>query len=125
MNSGLDESTDLSMKIMEATIFTRQIERLVDDEAKQQLLDTLIVAPAAGDIIKGSAGLRKLRWAAHGRGKRGGIRVIYYWLRGKLMYLLLAYPKNKKDDLSADELKLLKKVVEQEKRSWIKSSFET
>ena len=125
MKSDSEETSDVSMRIIETTIFTRQMERLVADEEKQKLLDTLIISPVAGDIIKGSAGLRKLRWAAAGRGKRGGIRVIYYWLRGKLLYLLLAYPKNKKDDLSAGELKLLKKVVEQEKHSWIKSSSET
>ena len=95
---------------------------MIDEEEKQLLLDSLIVDPAAGDIIKGSGGIRKLRWKAAGRGKRGGIRVIYYWQREAILYLFLAYPKNKMENLSADELAVLKKVVEEEKRTWTKNA---
>ena len=66
-----------------------------------------------------------MRWSAPGRGKRGGIRVIYYWYQGQVMYPLMAYPKNKKDDLSADELRVLSAVVEEEKATWKRSSLET
>jgi hypothetical protein len=114
-------SVDLSMKIIETTIFTRQISELVVDEQKQKLLDELIIEPNAGNVIKGSGGLRKLRWSAHGRGKSGGIRVIYYWCEERVMYLLLAYPKNTKDDLSARELSILREVVEKEKETWTKN----
>ena len=74
-------------------------------------LDHLIVHPDTGNIIRGSSGLRKLRWAVSARGKRGGIRIIYFWHYEQVMYLLLAYPKNKKDDLSDDELKILSEIV--------------
>ncbi|MCY3023380.1 MAG: type II toxin-antitoxin system RelE/ParE family toxin [Planctomycetota bacterium] len=120
-----DDVPDLSMKIVETTILTKQIEKLIGDDEKQNLLDELIIAPDAGDLIRGSGGLRKLRWSAPGRGKRGGIRVIYYWNQGQVMYLLVAYPKNKKDDLSADELRVLSAVVQEEKATWRRSSSET
>lgn len=110
------------MRIVETTVFTRQIDALIENDEKQKLLDALIHQPDAGDLIKGSGGLRKLRWAAHGRGKSGGIRVIYYWCEAQIMYLLLAYPKNKQDDLSPEQLKILRKVVEEEKQSWKKNS---
>ena len=65
--------------------------------------------PEAGSVIKGSGGMRKLRWAASGRGKRGGYRVIYYWWVAKdRISMLLMYPKNEQDDLTAEQLKLLR-----------------
>jgi hypothetical protein len=75
----------------------------------------LLARPDAGKVIPGSGGLRKLRWAAEGRGKRGGLRVIYYWFtaRGSIL-LLFIYPKNVQDNLTPDQLKQLKKVVEEE-----------
>jgi hypothetical protein len=109
-NDPLEPST----RIVETTIFSRQIDRLIGDNEKQELLDELIRDPAHGDVIKGSGGCRKLRWAAHGRGKSGGIRVIYFWKRPDLMYLLIAYPKNVKDNLSPAELKELTKLVKEE-----------
>jgi hypothetical protein len=57
--------------------------------------------------------LRKIRWAAKGHGKRGGVRVIYYWWTGKgLISMLFIYPKNERDDLSAEQLKLLRRALE-------------
>jgi hypothetical protein len=118
----VDEASDPSMRIIETTIFTRQIDRLAGDDEKQALLDDLIKQPDAGDLIRGGGGIRKLRWRTPGRGKRGGIRVIYFWHRGQVMYLLVAYAKNVKDNLDANELQVLRKVVEEEKRSWTRSS---
>ncbi len=65
--------------------------------------------PEAGNVIRGTGGMRKLRWAGSGRGKRGGLRVIYYWWVAKdRISLLLAYPKNEQDDLTVDQIKQLK-----------------
>jgi mRNA-degrading endonuclease RelE of RelBE toxin-antitoxin system len=65
--------------------------------------------PDAGKIIKQSGGIRKLRWAGSGRGKRGGLRVIYYWWVSKArISMLTVYPKNERDDLTADQLKQLR-----------------
>jgi len=75
----------------------------------------LVRCPVAGDIIKGSGGLRKLRWSASGRGKRGGSRVICYWFKDlETIYMLYAYAKNRQEDLTRDQLKILSKLVEEE-----------
>ena len=69
-------------------------------------MQSLMANPAAGKIIRGSGGLRKARWAAKGRGKRGGARVIYFWWLAQDKILLLdVYGKGDKDDLSAKEIK--------------------
>jgi mRNA-degrading endonuclease RelE of RelBE toxin-antitoxin system len=69
--------------------------------------------PEAGDLIRGSGGMRKIRWAAKGHGKRGGVRVIYYWWVDKVrISMLFIYPKNEMDDLSAEQLKQLRRALE-------------
>lgn len=76
-------------------------------------MEWLAVDPEAGKIISGSGGLRKIRWAAKGRRKRGGMRVIYFWwiANDKILFLDL-YPKNEKEDLAAAEVvKLRRKVI--------------
>ena len=81
-----------------------------DKYAKLQL--ALMRRPDWGSVIPGSGGIRKLRWAGSGRGKRGGLRVIYYWQTADdQIWLLVAYPKGEKDDLSHDEIKQLKWLV--------------
>jgi hypothetical protein len=110
----IDSPLNAPMRIIETTVFSKLVDTLMSDEEKQELLDELITNPAIGKLIKGGAGLRKLRWSSHGRGKRGGTRIIYFWKRAEVLYLLLAYPKNKKDDLSTAELKTLRSVVQKE-----------
>ena len=101
------------MEFFETSVFTRLIQKLINDEEYHLLQLQLSVRPESGDIIKGSGGIRKLRWAGSGRGKRGGIRVIYYYVtEDEQIYMLYAYPKSKKDDLTADQLKQLKQLVE-------------
>jgi mRNA-degrading endonuclease RelE of RelBE toxin-antitoxin system len=67
------------MIIVETSIFTRQVQVLLDDDDYRRLQTTLVLRPDAGDLIPGGGGLRKIRWGAKGRGKRGGVRTIYYW----------------------------------------------
>ena len=103
------------MIFTETTVFTRQITKLLTDEDYQALQQALLRDPAAGDLIKHSGGLRKVRWHSAARGKRGGIRVIYYWfVNDAEIYMLLAYGKGEKDDLSPKELKLLRELVQRE-----------
>lgn len=103
------------MVIIETPIFTRRIQELIPDEEYRLLQIHLVNRPDAGKTIPGSGGLRKLRWSAGGHGKRGGIRVIYYWLLPREAILLLyAYPKSEQDDLTAEQLRQIKKVVERE-----------
>ena len=85
----------------------------MDDESYSALQWHLARRPDAGDVIRGSGGIRKVRWGGSGRGKRGGLRVIYYWWMAKdRISMLLVYPKNEQDDLTADQVKLLKKALE-------------
>jgi hypothetical protein len=86
----------------------------MDDDEYSKLQLALVHRPDWGNVIPGGGGIRKLRWAGSGRGKRGGLRVIYYWqTAGDEIWMLLAYPKNERDDLSRDELILLKRLVEE------------
>ena len=71
--------------------------------------------PAKGPVIQGSGGIRKFRWAISGRGKRGGVRVIYYWaVHRDILFMLLIYSKNEQDDLTPEQLKILKRLIEEE-----------
>ena len=102
------------MEFIETPTFTRMLAELLTDDEYAGLQQVLVVNPEAGDIVKGGGGIRKLRHALPGRGKRGGVRVIYYWLRkdGQI-YMLLIYPKSKKDTLTARETAILFELVKE------------
>lgn len=103
------------MVIIETPIFTRRIQDILGDDEYRLLQAQLVQRPDAGKIIPGSGGLRKLRWSASGRGKRGGARVIYYWfMSDEVILMLFAFSKNEQADLTPDQLKQLKKLVEGE-----------
>jgi hypothetical protein len=103
------------MEIVETSLFTRQIKELIEDESYAELQLALVRRPDLGDLIPGSGGLRKVRWSQAGRGKRGGIRVIYYWYSpDDLIYMLLAYAKSTQENLTQEQLKILRKLVEEE-----------
>ena len=104
------------MILIETPIFTREIQRLLPDETYRQFQKELVVHPEAGDLIVGSGGLRKIRWALPGKGKSGGVRVIYYWHRPHAIFLLLPFKKSEAEDLTADQVKLLRRLVEE----WLK-----
>ena len=96
------------MLFIETPYFSRFCEEHCSDDELRLLQHELIERPDAGDLIRGTKGLRKLRWARSGRGKSGGARVIYYW-RGSAgqIYLLYAYAKNAQADLTAVQRKML------------------
>lgn len=101
--------------IVETSIFTRRILELMDDDDYRTLQTALIERPDSGAILRGSGGIRKLRWGVPGRGKRGGARVIYYWaVPQEQILLLLVYAKNEAEDLTGEQLKILRQVVAQE-----------
>ena len=93
--------------------FTKKVVKLLSDENYAELQMDLCDDPQLGEIIRGSGGIRKVRWAIQGRGKSGGARVIYYWAvkRGTILMLDI-YKKNEKVDLSRGELSELRKIVE-------------
>ena len=76
--------------------------------------NTLVEDPERGNLIKGGGGIRKLRHAVQGRGKSGGVRAIYYWVnQDHRIYMLVIYPKSKKDDLSDRETAILRNLVKE------------
>lgn len=101
------------MVIIETSIFTRLIRDLMNDDEYRDLQIALVERPDSGDLITGGGGLRKIRWKLEGQGKRGGVRVIYYWVvSDEQIRLLYVYPKNKQENLTADQLAALRKIVE-------------
>ena len=103
------------MVILETHAFTARILELLSDDEYRLLQQALVARPDAGRLIRGTGGLRELRWAAKGRGKRGGARVVYYWhTPGDRLLMLLAYAKSEQDDLTPRQRAALRKIVETE-----------
>lgn len=103
------------MIFVELPVFTRVAAGLFDDEALRRIQEILLADPEAGYLIPAGGGLRKLRAALPGRGKRGGARVIYYWWpRQQRCYLVYAYAKNEKSDLTREQLKQLARIMKEE-----------
>lgn len=102
----------LRVHFIETPTFTRLVVKLMDDDEYAKMQLALASRPDWGRVIPGSGGLRKLRWAGSGRGKRGGLRLIYCWQTAHdQIWLLLAYAKSQREDLSHDQLKQLKRLV--------------
>ena len=102
-----------SMVFKETSIFTKEISRFLPDVDYRMLQTALMLRPDAGDVIRGSGGLRKIRWNLPGRGKRGSLRVIYYWDPPDVIYLLLPYEKTSQENLTLRQLKLLRSLVKE------------
>jgi hypothetical protein len=101
--------------IVETKAFTARIGDLLEDDDYRTLQLELVQRPTAGSVIPGSGGLRKLRWAVAGRGKRGGARVIYFWHPESARILMLfAYVKNEREDLTVTQRQALRRIVESE-----------
>ncbi|MGO3908163.1 type II toxin-antitoxin system RelE/ParE family toxin [Huaxiibacter chinensis] len=101
------------MLFIETEIFTQDVKLLLDDVEYHEFQVFLATQPDYGDVIPNTGGLRKIRWLAGGKGKRGGVRVIYYHrIHNSEIRLLLIYRKGIKDDLSASEKAVLKKLNE-------------
>ncbi|MDX1428672.1 MAG: hypothetical protein R3282_00230 [Rhodothermales bacterium] len=92
------------MIIEETSVFSRQVAKLLDVESYRILQLRLAADPEVGSLIRGTGGLRKIRWQGSGRGKRGGVRVIYYWaVKQDQILMLLMYPKSERDDLTKEQ----------------------
>jgi hypothetical protein len=100
------------MTVVETPIFLRKAADLLDEEERSELAMFLAANPEAGDVIPESGGVRKLRWAIRGRGKRGGVRVIYYFHNDAFpLFLLTLFAKNKKANLTRAERNEVRKLV--------------
>lgn len=102
------------MEFIETPTFTKLVLDLLEDDDYAKLQAALALRPDLGKVIPGSGGIRKARWAGSGRGKRGGLRVIYYWqVADDIIWMLMAYPKSDQEDLSRDQVRQLKILVEE------------
>lgn len=102
------------MEFIETPQFSSILYDYLDDASYLDLQIDLIKRPDRGDLIPGGGGIRKLRFAAQGRGKSGGVRIIYYWVtEAGQIYLLTLYPKGKKDNLTDEEVATLRKLAKE------------
>jgi hypothetical protein len=107
------------MEFIEAPLFTQLLPNYLDDDGYRELQRHLAAEPEAGDVIPATGGFRKLRWIdrRRGKGKRGGLRVIYYYLVSDTqIWLMTLYDKDAAADLNATEKRILKTAIEQETR---------
>ena len=100
------------MRFVETPVFTKRVKDLLPDEDYRTLQVAPLLRPEQGPLIKGSGGLRTVRWAPKGVGKRGGVRVIYCWRPDEqVFYMLFAYAKTAQEDLTPDQLRVLARIV--------------
>ncbi|MCX5668370.1 MAG: type II toxin-antitoxin system RelE/ParE family toxin [Candidatus Omnitrophica bacterium] len=100
------------MELIETPIFTKKIMDIFSDDEYREMQWSLAINPEAGIVIPGGGGLRKLRWGASGKGKSGGVRVIYYvYARDQKIYLLYPYKKSEQEDLTRKQLRILREYI--------------
>ena len=103
------------MRFIETTVFTQSILEHLSEDEYRALQTSLLLRPTQGTLIPGAGGLRKLRWRKSASGKRGGLRIIYYWHGGEeTIYLLLIYTKTRSDNMTPDQIRALRQVVQEE-----------
>src|SRR5689334_8658556 len=108
------------MEFIEAPAFTRLFAAYLDDESYRRLQSLLASNPTLGDVMAGTGGFRKLRWpdSRRGKGRRGGLRIIYYHFAGdEQIWLMTIYDKNEASDLGSREKKALKALLDAELRA--------
>ncbi|MFH1344929.1 MAG: toxin [Pseudomonadota bacterium] len=105
------------MEFVEAPAFSRHMHSYLDDEEYRELQRVLAETPELGDVIEGTGGFRKVRWSdvRRGKGKRGGLRIIYFHFKtDEQVWLMTVYGKDQKDDLTPVEKKALKAAIGKE-----------
>jgi hypothetical protein len=103
------------MRFVETPVFTAALQRHLDDEQYRHLQIALMLRPQQGPVIRASGGLRKVRWAKPGSGKRGGLRVIYYWAPlERAFYMLYAYAKTEQGESTPAQTRVLGRLVREE-----------
>jgi hypothetical protein len=101
------------LTFVETKLFTQLVQNYFTDDEYAVLQNAIAAYPEAGDLIRGSGGVRKLRWGMAGRGKRGGVRVIYYLrLRHGQVWMLTLYAKNEADSISGAVLRKIKEELD-------------
>jgi len=103
----------MQLMFIETPIFTKELVALITDESYRRLQKELLFRPEAGTPIKGSGGLRKIRWNLPGKGKSGGIRLIYYYDKPSVIYMLFPYKKSAQENLTPSQLKYLTAIIKE------------
>ena len=100
------------MRLFATRTYERAVGKLISEESRKEMEAAIVAAPDEAPVIRGTGGIRKLRWAGSGRGKRGGIRTIYFHHAGpEAIYLLTVYAKADRDDLTPVDKKALSRLV--------------
>ncbi len=100
------------MRLFTTKTFERAIHKLMSKNQRMEMEAAIVANPRGAPLIRDTGGIRKLRWAGSGRGKRGGMRVIYFYHAGpEAIYLLTAYAKADREDLSPADKKVLSQLV--------------
>ena len=108
---------------MKATVvstkrYEREVARLLSEEERQEMEDAIAENPEAHPVIPGTGGVRKARWSGRGKGRRGGVRLIYfYMITDAMAYLLTLYAKGEKSDLTSEDRKAIRAFVEEIKHA--------
>jgi len=103
------------MIFIEASTFTKLLSSYLTDDEYQGLQAYLMQKPDAGDLVRGSGGVRKVRWASDGKGKSGGVRVIYYWKKpNHEIWMLTIYSKSERSTISGHILKKIAEAINHE-----------
>ncbi len=101
--------------VIETPVYSRKAEGFLSEDEREEFAAFISQNPTAGSVVRGSGGVRKIRWARAGSGKRGGVRVIYYnQLQHAEVWLLTLYAKNERSTIPAHELRLIKEAIERE-----------
>jgi hypothetical protein len=102
----------IPISVVETPEFLAVTRKMMTEDQRKDLVDFLAYHPTSGDLIQGSGGVRKLRWGLEGRGKRGGARVIYFYHHpGMPVFMLTAFAKNDRSDLSRSDIEALKELT--------------
>ena len=103
------------ISFVETKLFTRLVLEYLSEDEYRRVQAHLIRNPDAGSVVRGSGGVRKLRWPAPGRGKRGGYRLIYFVKRDDgVIWMLTIYPKNVREVIAPKLLKQIRQETEDE-----------
>lgn len=105
--------TCLVFTVIETPVYSRKAETALSDSEREDFAVFISRNPTAGSVVRGSGGVRKVRWARADSGKSGGVRVIYYnMLEEEEIWLLTLYAKNERTTIPGHELKLIKETIE-------------